>query len=41
MGDLFAAGYQLFLGQEQGPRLGPLLAAMDREFVLARLRREA
>ncbi|MFB6352469.1 MAG: lysine--tRNA ligase [Halobacteriales archaeon] len=40
VGDLFAAGYELFLGQPRGPRLGPLLAALDREFVIARLRGE-
>lgn len=40
-GDFFGAGYQLFLGQPQGPRLGPFLAALDREFVVQRLRREA
>jgi lysyl-tRNA synthetase class 1 len=38
--DLFSAGYELFLGQSQGPRLGPFLAALDREFVVSRLRRE-
>lgn len=40
-GDFFAAGYELFFGQSQGPRLGPFLAALDREFVVRRLRREA
>jgi lysyl-tRNA synthetase class 1 len=40
VGALFTAGYRLFLDREQGPRLGPFLAALDREFVLARLRRE-
>ncbi len=38
VGDFFAAGYELFLGQPEGPRLGPLLAALDREFVVERLR---
>jgi lysyl-tRNA synthetase class 1 len=40
VGDFFALGYRLFLGQEEGPRLGPFLQALDREFVLKRLRRE-
>ncbi len=40
IGDLFAAGYRLFLADDEGPRLGPLLAALDTEFVLRRLRRE-
>ena len=40
VGDFFGAGYRLFLGQESGPKLGPFLAALDREFVVARLRRE-
>ena len=38
--DLFAAGYQLFFDDTQGPRLGPFLGRLDREFVVARLRRE-
>jgi lysyl-tRNA synthetase class 1 len=40
VGEFFALGYELFLGQDQGPRLGPFLAALDHTFVLARLRRE-
>ena len=40
-GDLFTAGYRLFFGTEQGPKLGPFLAELDREFVVKRLRREA
>lgn len=36
--DVFTAGYQLFLDQEQGPRLGPFLAALDETFVVRRLR---
>jgi lysyl-tRNA synthetase class 1 len=40
VGDFFAAGYRLFLDTDQGPRLGPFLAALDEEFVLQRLRRE-
>lgn len=39
--DFFAAGYQLFFGQPQGPRLGPFLADLDTEFVVQRLRRTA
>lgn len=39
-GDLFTAGYRLFLGTEQGPKLGPFLVDLDREFVVQRLRRE-
>ena len=41
VGELFTAGYQLFLDETQGPRLGPFLAAMDTEFVLDRLRRKS
>lgn len=37
----FELGYRLFLDQPQGPRLGPFLAAMDQNFVLDRLRRDA
>jgi lysyl-tRNA synthetase class 1 len=40
VGEFFGAGYELFLGQPRGPRLGPLLAALDREFVVDRLRGE-
>ncbi len=40
VGDFFAAGYRLFFDDEQGPKLGPFLAKVDREFVVARLRRE-
>jgi lysyl-tRNA synthetase class 1 len=39
--DFFSAGYRLFLDTDQGPRLGPFLAALDEAFVLDRLRREA
>jgi len=38
VGDFFGDGYQLFLGQDSGPKLGPLLAALDRDFVVERLR---
>jgi lysyl-tRNA synthetase class 1 len=37
---LFEAGYRLFFALESGPKLGPLLGALDREFVVDRLRRE-
>jgi len=40
VGDFFTAGYRLFLDEEQGPRLGPLLAALETTFVLDRLRLE-
>jgi lysyl-tRNA synthetase class 1 len=40
VGDLFGAGYRLFLDESEGPRLGPFLAAMDDSFVADRLRRE-
>ena len=39
-GDLFTAGYRLFFDTEQGPKLGPFLAELDRAFVVRRLRRE-
>ncbi len=40
-GTLFTAGYQLFLNRSDGPKLGPFLADLDREFVIRRLRQEA
>ncbi|MFC4247312.1 lysine--tRNA ligase [Natribaculum luteum] len=40
VGEFFAAGYRLFFDEEQGPKLGPFLAKVDREFVVDRLRRE-
>ena len=40
VGDFFSAGYRLFFDEDQGPQLGPFLAKLDRDFVLARLRRE-
>ncbi|MFU8869216.1 lysine--tRNA ligase [Natronococcus sp.] len=40
VGDFFGAGYRLFFDEEQGPKLGPFLGKLDREFVVARLRRE-
>ena len=41
IGAFFSAGYRLFFDESQGPKLGPFLAKLDREFVLDRLRREA
>jgi lysyl-tRNA synthetase class 1 len=41
VGTFFELGYRLFLDQTQGPRLGPFLVALDRDFVLRRLRRES
>ena len=38
--DLFAAGYRLFFDLEEGPKLGPFLAKLDRAFVVDRLRQE-
>ncbi|WP_368407695.1 lysine--tRNA ligase [Halorussus amylolyticus] len=40
VGEFFSVGYRLFFDDDQGPKLGPFLAKLDREFVLARLRRE-
>jgi lysyl-tRNA synthetase class 1 len=40
IGEFFAAGYRLFFDDDEGPQLGPFLARLDREFVVARLRRE-
>ncbi|WP_135828173.1 lysine--tRNA ligase [Halorussus halobius] len=40
VGEFFATGYRLFFDDEEGPKLGPFLANLDEEFVLARLRRE-
>jgi lysyl-tRNA synthetase, class I len=37
-GRAFAALYAAFLGQTSGPRAGWLLASLDRDFVVARLR---
>ncbi|USZ77688.1 lysine--tRNA ligase [Halorussus vallis] len=39
IGEFFSVGYRLFFDDEQGPKLGPFLAKLDREFVLTRLRR--
>jgi lysyl-tRNA synthetase class 1 len=38
--EFFAAGYQLFFDDEEGPKLGPFLGQLDRQFVVERLRRE-
>ncbi len=39
--DVFEAGYRLFFDEPTGPKLGPFLAELDREFVVKRLRLEA
>ncbi|MFB6184998.1 MAG: lysine--tRNA ligase [Haloarculaceae archaeon] len=39
VGEFFAAGYQLFFDDTEGPKLGQFLAKVDREFVVDRLRR--
>ncbi|QLG61187.1 lysine--tRNA ligase [Halorarum salinum] len=38
--EFFEAGYRLFFDETQGPRLGEFLGELEREFVVARLRRE-
>ena len=40
-GDVFTAGYRLFLDRDAGPKLGPFLATLDADFVADRLRRRA
>ncbi len=40
VGEFFSAGYQLLFDDDEGPKLGPFLAKLDQEFVVARLRRE-
>ncbi|WP_158055500.1 lysine--tRNA ligase [Halorussus halophilus] len=40
IGEFFSVGYRLFFDDEQGPKLGPFLAKLDKEFVLTRLRRQ-
>ncbi|MFB6093849.1 MAG: lysine--tRNA ligase [Halanaeroarchaeum sp.] len=40
VGSFFETGYRLFFDEEEGPKLGTFLGKLDREFVLARLRRE-
>ena len=40
VGEFFAAGYTLLFDDTEGPKLGPFLAKLDREFVVNRLRRE-
>lgn len=36
--EVFSSAYRLFLGKDTGPRLGPFLASLDRDFVIKRLR---
>ena len=38
--DFFAAGYQLFFDDDEGPKLGPFLGKLDQQFVVERLRRK-
>jgi lysyl-tRNA synthetase class 1 len=40
VGDFFETGYRLFFDKSEGPKLGTFLGKLDRDFVLARLRRE-
>jgi len=40
VGDFFATGYRLFFDDDEGPQLGTFLGKLDRDFVVARLRRE-
>ena len=40
LSQFFKVNYKLFFSQDRGPRLGPLLASLDQEFVVRRLRRE-
>ncbi|AUX10710.1 lysyl-tRNA synthetase, class I [Halalkaliarchaeum desulfuricum] len=40
VGEFFEAGYRLFFDETQGPRLGEFLGELERDFVVARLRRE-
>jgi lysyl-tRNA synthetase class 1 len=35
--EAFSTLYQLFIGKTAGPKLGPFLASLDRDFVLTRL----
>jgi lysyl-tRNA synthetase class 1 len=37
---VFSLAYQLILGKERGPRLGPFLVSLEKSFVIPRLRRE-
>ncbi len=41
VGEVFEAGYRLLFDEPTGPKLGPFLAELDRDFVVSRLRREA
>jgi len=40
LGQFFKVNYKLLFSQDRGPRLGPLLASLDQEFIAKRLRRE-
>lgn len=38
LNDVFSAAYQLIIGKPAGPRLGPFLTSIDKEFVINRLK---
>ncbi|MEN3061371.1 MAG: lysine--tRNA ligase, partial [Candidatus Methanosuratincola petrocarbonis] len=38
IGKAFAVLYRILIGSERGPRLAPLLLALDRDWVVERLR---
>ncbi len=40
VGNFFSTGYRLFFDEDEGPKLGQFLGNLDRDFVVARLRRE-
>ncbi len=40
IGKVFKSGYKLILDQNQGPRLGPFLTTLDKDFVVKRLKTE-
>jgi lysyl-tRNA synthetase class 1 len=40
VGDFFETGYRLFFEDTEGPQLGTFLGKLDRDFVVARLRRD-
>lgn len=39
MKEVFKTAYKLLLGKEKGPRLGPFLVSLEKDFVINRLRR--
>ncbi|MBI5229165.1 lysine--tRNA ligase [Candidatus Micrarchaeota archaeon] len=38
---VFATAYKLIIGKERGPRLGPFLVSLERDFIIPRLRLES